>query len=384
MAKCPHCGIKLHIWNVKAECPKCGVNIANYDWERRLEEDSVVAEAAFAKLHESMRRFKFSFVGTKLRIARIPVSVLPLFSFLLPLGTLAVSIPYFEQNFTLNAITIVKNIMNFDFGGLISAPGSAVIGAPSLRLLLALLYSPILIIMIFSFTEAKVLGNWTGFSTKLYSSLFTGGMHHSLMNAIWNTFAIALLAATASTALGSIAAIGIFNLRSRTRQVMNFANAIPMMNADIITGVSLFLLFVSFGISQGFTTVVLAHITFCTPYVVLSVMPRLKKMNQNVYEAALDLGATPFQALRKVILPEIFPGMISGFILAFTLSIDDFAVTIFTIGNQGLETLSTYIYADARKGGLTPELRPLSTIIFVTVLVLLIVINKRAERTKND
>ena len=170
-----------------------------------------------------------------------------------------------------------------------------------LWLLLALLYSPILIIMIFSFTEAKVLGNWTGFSTKLYSSLFTGGMHHSLMNAIWNTFAIALLAATASTALGSIAAIGIFNLRSRTRQVMNFANAIPMMNADIITGVSLFLLFVSFGISQGFTTVVLAHITFCTPYVVLSVMPRLKKMNQNVYEAALDLGATPFQALRKAL-----------------------------------------------------------------------------------
>ena len=199
-----------------------------------------------------------------------------------------------------------------------------------------------------------------------------------------STFAIAMLAATASTALGSIAAIGIFNLRTRTRQVMNFANAIPMMNADIITGVSLFLLFVSFGISQGFTTVVLAHITFCTPYVVLSVMPRLKKMNQNVYEAALDLGATPFQALRKVILPEIFPGMISGFILAFTLSIDDFAVTIFTIGNEGLETLSTYIYADARKGGLTPELRPLSTIIFITVLVLLIVINKRAERAQKS
>ena len=227
-------------------------------------------------------------------------------------------------------------------------------------------------------------GIWTGFSTKVSSTLFTGGKLLSLINPICTTSAMPLLPATASTALGSIAAIGIFNLRSRTRQVMNFANAIPMMNADIITGVSLFLLFVSFGISQGFTTVVLAHITFCTPYVVLSVMPRLKKMNQNVYEAALDLGATPFQALRKVILPEIFPGMISGFILAFTLSIDDFAVTIFTIGNQGLETLSTYIYADARKGGLTPELRPLSTIIFVTVLVLLIVINKRAERTKND
>ncbi len=249
-----------------------------------------------------------------------------------------------------------------------------------LWLLLILLYSPILIIMIFSFTEAKVLGNWTGFATKLYTSLFTGGVQRSLVGALWNTFAIAMLAASISTILGSIAAIGIFNLRSRSRRIMNFGNAIPMMNADIITGVSLFLLFVSFGISQGFTTVVLAHISFCTPYVVLSVMPRLKKMNQNVYEAALDLGATPFQALRKVIMPEIWPGMISGFILAFTLSIDDFAVTIFTIGNEGLETLSTFIYADARKGGLTPELRPLSTIIFVTVLVLLIVINKRADK----
>ena len=219
-----------------------------------------------------------------------------------------------------------------------------------------------------------------GFSTKLYTSLFTGGVQRSLVGALWNTFAIAMLAASISTILGSIAAIGIFNLRSRSRRIMNFGNAIPMMNADIITGVSLFLLFVSFGISQGFTTVVLAHISFCTPYVVLSVMPRLKKMNQNVYEAALDLGATPFQALRKVIMPEIWPGMISGFILAFTLSIDDFAVTIFTIGNEGLETLSTFIYADARKGGLTPELRPLSTIIFVTVLVLLIVINKRADK----
>lgn len=251
-----------------------------------------------------------------------------------------------------------------------------------LWLLLFLLYSPILIIMIFSFTEAKVLGNWSGFSTRLYTSLFSGGAQHSLINAVWNTLAIALIAATVSTLLGSIAAVGIFNLRARARQAVGFVNSIPMLNPDIITGISLFLLFVSLGISQGSTTVVLAHITFCTPYVVLSVMPRLKQMNQNVYEAALDLGATPFQALRKVILPEIRPGMISGFILAFTLSIDDFAVTIFTIGNEGLETLSTFIYADARKGGLTPELRPLSVIIFVTVLVLLIVINKRAERTK--
>lgn len=253
-----------------------------------------------------------------------------------------------------------------------------------LWVLLILLYAPVVVIMVFSFTEAKVLGNWSGFSTKLYTSLFSSGTHHSLMSAIWNTFAIAMIAATVSTMLGSIAAIGIFNLKARARQTVGFLNSIPMLNADIITGISLFLLFVTFGVSQGFTTVVLAHITFCTPYVVLSVMPRLKQMNRNVYEAALDLGATPWQALYKVIFPEIRPGMISGFILALTLSIDDFAVTIFTIGNEGLETLSTYIYADARKGGLTPELRPLSTIIFVTVLLLLIIINRRAEKAKNN
>ena len=175
--------------------------------------------------------------------------------------------------------------------------------------LLLLLYSPILIIMIFSFTEAKVLGNWTGFSTKLYSSLFAGNVQHSLVSALWNTFAIAMIAATVSTLLGSVAAIGIFNLKARARNAVSFVNNIPMLNPDIITGISLFLLFVSLGISQGLTTVVLAHITFCTPYVVLSVMPRLKKMNQNVYEAALDLGATPFQALRKVILPLTLPGL---------------------------------------------------------------------------
>ena len=247
-----------------------------------------------------------------------------------------------------------------------------------LWILLLLLYSPIVIIVIYSFTEAKVLGNWTGFSTKLYSSLFTTGAHHSLMNALINTITIALLAATASTLLGSIAAIGIFNLKARSRKAIGFVNSIPILNGDIITGISLFLLFVSLGITQGYTTVVLAHITFCTPYVVLSVLPRLKQMNPNIYEAALDLGATPMQALWKVIIP----GMISGFMLALTLSIDDFAVTVFTIGNQGLETLSTYIYADARKGGLTPELRPLSAIIFVVVLALLVVINYRAGKTK--
>ena len=253
-----------------------------------------------------------------------------------------------------------------------------------LWMLLALLYTPIAIIAIFSFTETKVLGNWTGFSLKLYTNLFSGGMSGSLVSAIQNTIVIALAASTIATVLGSIAAIGIYNMRSRSRKAISFLNNIPLINPDIITGISLFLLFVWLGVSQGYTTVILAHVVFCTPYVVLSVMPRLTSMNPNIYEAALDLGATPFQALRKVIIPEIKPGIISGFILSFTLSIDDFAVSLFTKGNIGLETLSTFIYSDARKGGLTPELRPLSTIIFVTVLVLLLVINRRSEKQAKE
>jgi spermidine/putrescine transport system permease protein len=251
-----------------------------------------------------------------------------------------------------------------------------------LAILLVMLYAPILIIIIFSFTQAKVLGNWTGFSLKLYTSLFHGGVHHTLMSALWNTLIIGLIAAFASTLLGTMAAIGIYNMKPGPRKTFQTINTLPILNPDIITAISLFLLFVSLGISQGYTTVILAHITFCTPYVVLSVLPCLKRMNENLYEAALDLGATPFFALWKILLPELRPGMISGFILAFTLSIDDFVVTLFTIGNEGLETLSTYIYADARKGGLTPELRPLSAIIFLTVLILLLVINQRAAKKK--
>lgn len=257
-----------------------------------------------------------------------------------------------------------------------------ILSSSYLGLLLVMLYAPILIIIIFSFTESKVLGNWTGFSLKLYTSIFHGGIHHSLTSAMWNTLIIGLIAAAASTVLGTMAAIGIYNLMPRAQKAMQMVNTIPILNPDIITAISLFLLFVSLGISQGYTTVILAHITFCTPYVVLSVLPRLRRMNPNLYEAALDLGATPFWAVWKILLPELKPGMISGFILAFTLSIDDFVVTLFTIGNEGLETLSTYIYADARRGGLTPELRPLSAIIFITVLVLLLVINQRAAKKK--
>ena len=248
--------------------------------------------------------------------------------------------------------------------------------------LLALLYAPLILIAIFSFTENRVLGSWTGFSTQLYANLFSGEMQESgsLLAAVENTLLIAFVSATVSMILGTIAAVGIHNLQGRKKQAVSFLNNIPMINPDVITGVSLFLLFVFLHFSQGYLTVILAHISFGTPYVVLSVMPKLRQMNPNVYEAALDLGATPAQALWKVLVPQLRPGMVSGFILAFTMSLDDFAVTFFTRGTIGLETLSTYIYADARKGGLTPELRALMTLIFLIILILLVIINVRQAK----
>ena len=256
-----------------------------------------------------------------------------------------------------------------------------------LWVLLLVLYAPIILIIVFSFTKSKVFGNWTGFTFGLYENLFTGydytaevRVDPNLYRALIYTAVIAVVAAFISTVLGTLAAIGIYNMRQRSRQVVSFMNAIPMINPDILTGISLFLLFVFLGINRGLGTVIAAHVVFCTPYVILSVMPRLKKMNPNIYEAALDLGATPIQALHKVLVPELWPGMVSGFILSLTLSIDDFGVTFFTKGSNGLETLSTFIYADARKGGLTPELRPLFTLIFLTILVLLIIINIRTNK----
>lgn len=253
-----------------------------------------------------------------------------------------------------------------------------------LWLLLLVLYAPIALIAVFSFTESKILGNWTGFSMGLYTNLFTGQADAGLNSAIWYTVVIALVAAICSTILGTLAAIGIYNMRARQRKVVSLMNSVPMINPDIITGISLFLLFVALGVSQGLATVCIAHVVFCTPYVVLSVLPRLSRMNPNTYEAALDLGATPAQALRMVMLPELWPGMLSGFILALTLSVDDFGVTFFTKGSGGLETLSTFIYSDARKGGLTPELRPLFTIILLVMLTALIIINIRNNKQENN
>lgn len=176
MARCPKCNRKLHIWNIKAECPDCGVNIANYDWENRLEQDAIEAEAAFAKLHETMRKFKYSFVGTKLRIARIPISVLPLFSFLLPLGTLAVSIPFCEETFSLNAITIVMNILNFDIMGIFKAPGSEIIGDAALQFMLSLLLVvlsvlSLLVSLVFLLLNFKKFNSKGLFITNLVASI---------------------------------------------------------------------------------------------------------------------------------------------------------------------------------------------------------------------
>ena len=259
-----------------------------------------------------------------------------------------------------------------------------------LWLLLIVLYVHILLIIIFSFTQSKVFGNWTGFTFGLYENLFTGydtvaqvQVDPNLYRAIFFTVVIALCSAIISTILGTLAAIGIYYMQPRGRKALTFLNSVPMINPDILTGISLFLLFVFLGISRGLGTVIAAHVVFCTPYVVLSVLPRLSKMDPNIYEAALDLGATPFQALRKVMMPELWPGMISGFLLSLTLSIDDFGVTFFTKGSNGLETLSTFIYADARKGGLTPELRPLFSLIFLTILVLLIIMNIRTHKQHN-
>lgn len=209
MAKCPKCGIKLHIWNVKAECPSCGVNIANYDWERRLEEDSVVAEAAFKKLHETMAKFKYSFVGTKLRIARIPISVLPLFSFLLPLGTLAVSIPFYENKFTLNAITLVLNLLNFDIGGLIKSPGSEIIGDASLKLVLALLFVilsalSLLVSLVFLLLNFKKFNGKGLFVTNFVASLMM------IASAIcYNSFSAAVASSTLADAVSGGPSWGI-------------------------------------------------------------------------------------------------------------------------------------------------------------------------------
>ena len=247
-----------------------------------------------------------------------------------------------------------------------------------LALICIILYAPIVTLMVLSFNNTKTRSKWGGFTGKWYVSLF---QNKEIMNALYTTLIIALLSALIATLIGTCAALGMQAMKSKMRTLFMGITNIPMLNADIVTGVSLMLLFIAFRFTLGFKTILLAHITFNIPYVILSVMPKLKQTNRRTYEAALDLGASPAYAFFKVVLPDIMPGIFSGFLLSFTMSLDDFVITHFTKG-PGIDTLSTKIYSEVRKG-IKPEMYALSTIMFVTVLLLLILVNMSpAEKKK--
>lgn len=248
------------------------------------------------------------------------------------------------------------------------------------------LYAPILVLVVFSFNASKSKSVWAGFTLDWYVELFHNEM---ILNALWVTLAVSALAAVLSTILGTAAAIGFRNLKRRSRNVLMTINNIPLTNADIITGVSMMLLFLmavgawngSLGsllgvrLNMGFWSLLIAHITFDVPNVILSVTPRLRQLDPNTYEAAQDLGDHGFHAFRKVILPEIMPGVVNGLIMAFTLSIDDFVISYFTAGAQ-TQTLSMVIYSMAKKQ-VSPEINALSALMFLTVLTLMVVFNLR-------
>jgi len=234
------------------------------------------------------------------------------------------------------------------------------------------LYAPILILIVFSFNASKSRGVWAGFTLNWYLELFKD---RQIMKALSNTMIIAILSAVIATVIGTAAAIGIHNMKRLKKTIIMNLTYIPVVNPDIVTGLSLMLLFVFTTFQLGFISLLLAHITFNIPYVILSVLPKLKQLDKNLYEAALDLGATPFYAYRKVILPEITPGVVTGFLLAFTLSVDDFVISFFTTGS-GVSTLSIIIYSMARRG-INPKINALSSLLFLTVLLLLIIVNLR-------
>ena len=240
-----------------------------------------------------------------------------------------------------------------------------------LILIFTFLYAPIATLIVLSFNESKSRAKWGGFSLKWYETLFQS---ERIMEALYTTLIIAFLSALIATLIGTIAAIGINSMRKTPKNIVLGLTNIPLLNADIVTGISLMLCFLAFGISLGFKTVLIAHITFNIPYVILNVMPKLRQTQNGVYEAALDLGATPIYAFFKVILPDILPGILSGFLLAFTMSLDDFIITHFTKG-VGINTLSTLIYSEVRRG-IKPTMYALSTILFTAVLVLLLFINR--------
>ena len=245
-------------------------------------------------------------------------------------------------------------------------------------LIFIFLYAPIATLMVLSFNASKTRAKWGGFTIKWYVSLFH---NKDILNALSNTLIIALSSALIATVIGTIACIAMNNMHRRTKAIMMGITNIPMLNAEIVTGISLMLLFISFGLKFGMGTILLAHITFNIPYVILSVMPRMKQLNPSTYEAALDLGASQLTAFFKVVFPDLLPGILSGFLMAFTMSLDDFIITHFAKG-AGVDTLSTKIYTEVKKG-IKPEMYALSTLIFMTVLILLLLVNISPSR-KSD
>ncbi len=246
-------------------------------------------------------------------------------------------------------------------------------------LIFLFLYAPILTLIVLSFNASKTRAKWGGFTLKWYLSMF---QNEAILQALSTTLMIALLSALIATVIGTVACISMQAMKRRNKAILMGITNIPMLNADIVTGISLMLLFITLGFRFGFMTILLSHITFNIPYVILSVMPRMKQLNPSIYEAALDLGASHTKAFFKVVFPDLLPGILSGFLMAFTMSLDDFIITHFTKG-PGVDTLSTKIYTEVKKG-IKPEMYALSTLIFVTVLVLLFLVNKTpAEKKKH-
>lgn len=243
-----------------------------------------------------------------------------------------------------------------------------------LAIIFLFLYLPIGVLIVLSFNNSLSRVKWGGFTTEWYRNLVSDP---TIMNAFYTTILITVASSVIATIIGTMAAIGISAMRKRNRQIMLGATNIPLLNADIVTGISLMLLFVRFT-ALGTSTVLIAHITFDIPYVILNVLPKLSNTSSHTYEAARDLGATPLYAFFKIVWPDIKPGVFSGFLMAVTMSLDDFSITYFTKG-AGVNTLSTMIYTQLRKG-IIPEMYALSTILFFLALVLLLIINYRSVK----
>lgn len=241
------------------------------------------------------------------------------------------------------------------------------------------LYAPIIVLALYSFNSARSRGTWDGFTLKWYIELF---QDRQIMTSLYYSLIIAVISSIVATFIGTLAAFGIHPMKTLPRAAVMNLTYLPVLNPDIVTGISFMLLFIFFHLRLGFMTLLLSHITFNIPYVILSVLPRIKQLDKSLYEAALDLGATPSFAFRRVILPEIMPGVISGLLLAFTLSLDDFVISFFTTGS-GVSNLSITIYSMARRG-INPKINALSTLMFVSVLSLLIIINVIMSRQQSN